>query len=216
MSTFKYLSLNCPVYKTGRMGTIATRNAQCATKYPARACRSLAAPQGHHGYSDTTVYNKFRRQTHCVRYLDAPISCVMLVPNIGTIPHPGHVPTKLRNLQTDEIQLHGCDGRACFPASASSRASARYPFARQKSKWPRLDDVSTSKTPRWISRVLSPRISRDFRRISLPRAAVENIARDKVSIDPSSTNYFDTRLTVFDHTLPWLSLRENRVLFTLS
>jgi len=51
--------------------------------------------------------------------------------------------------------------------------------------------------------VCSLRKSRNFRRISLPRAraAVENTARDEVSIDPSSTNYFDTRLTVFDHTL---------------
>lgn len=80
----------------------ASRRAR-ATKYPMRvSLRGCTA--GTSRYSDATVYNKFQRQTR-MRVIFRRAYIVRHAPaNIATIPHPGHVPMKLRNLQTDEMQ----------------------------------------------------------------------------------------------------------------
>jgi len=56
-----------------RRNNCDTKCSNCETSKRAR--RPLDAPRGTSRYS---VYNKFRRQTCCVRYLDAPTLCVTL------------------------------------------------------------------------------------------------------------------------------------------
>jgi len=131
-------------------------------------------------YPDATVYNKFRSQTHCVRYLEAPIPCVILAPNIASIRHPGHVAMKLRNFLTDEMRC--ALARRVFQENDSSRC--------RKTEWPsRLDDEFTSVFENTDS-------SREFARVAtllefpcspcelLPLLERENAAGDEVSIDP--------------------------------
>lgn len=136
-----------------------------------------------------------------MRYLDAPILCVML----ASILRPSRIPdTYQRNYEI-------CKQTRCNCTDATAGRVFQYPpaLAHRRNVLPHARNRSDLDQTTYLRRkhrgelaACSPRISRDFRRISLPRAAVENIARDEVSIDPNPTNYFDTRLTVFDHTLP--------------
>lgn len=93
--------------------------------------------------------------------------------NIATIPHPGHVAMKLRNLQTDEMQWRMAAGKRVF-SNNRFWLSQRNLFIGPNSKWPRLNSVPPWKTARLINHaIVGVRLHRDFHRISFaPGAAV--------------------------------------------
>lgn len=115
-----------PIHVQDRRNNCDTKCSQCATKYPMRSLNTVTA--GTSRYSDTTVYNKFRRQTRCVRYLDAPPLCVTLAP----ILRPSRIPdTYQRNYEI-------CKQTRCNGAGATSghvfQHSARGPSVCRESK----------------------------------------------------------------------------------
>ena len=92
--TFEYLSLCMFTYVQDRRNNCDTKCSMCEISNASLGGRWMTA--GKSRYSDTMVYNKFRRQTRCVRYLDAPTLCVMP----GSILWPSRIPdTYQRNYE---------------------------------------------------------------------------------------------------------------------